>query len=186
MDNQIQNKSWIRRHPVLTTLIVVLVLYVIGVSKGLDKSPAATSQSSDNKEEIIEKVNKVGDRVQLGKSFVTVNKVSFSQAGQFAKPSSGNTWLNLNITIENTDSSQQYVTTLGQMFVRDKEGNSYQVSSTDKTMENINERLDGTIIAKSKRTGWVGFEIPKTATGFQFQYNESLWGKDTITIDLGK
>jgi hypothetical protein len=49
-----------------------------------------------------------------------------------------------------------------------------------------NNSLDGAVIANSKRTGWVGFEVPKGDTGLQFQYNGSLWGGGTILVDLGK
>jgi len=129
---------------------------------------------------------KVGDQVKLGSSVVTVNKVEFSQGGQFTKPAEGNEWLNLNVTVENTGSSQQYLTTLGQMFVRDSEGNSYQVAVTDKVLENPTFGLDGTIIAKSKRTGWVGFEIRKGASGLKFQYNGSMFGGGTILVNLGR
>lgn len=129
---------------------------------------------------------KVGDQIKLGSSVVTVNKVEFSQGNQFTKPAKGNEWLNLNITVENTGSSQQYLTTLGQMFVRDGEGNSYQVAITDKVLENPNLSLDGAIIAKSKRTGWVGFEIKKGATGLKFQYNGSIFGGGTILVNLGR
>lgn len=72
------------------------------------------------------------------------------------------------------------------MYVRDGQNNSYQVAVTDKSIESINNHLDGAIIAKSKRTGWVGFEIPKGATGLQFQYNGSLWGGGTILVDIGR
>ena len=130
---------------------------------------------------------KVGDQIKMGESILTINKVEYSQGGQFSKPTEGNEWVNLNITIENTGSSQQYVTTLGQMFVRDGDKNSYQVSVTNKAMENATLGLDGAIIAKSKRTGWVGFEIPKTSKGLQFQYNESMFGgSGNILVDLGR
>jgi len=115
---------------------------------------------------------------------VTVNEVQVSEGGQFSSPQPGNQWLNLNITIQNTDNSQQYVTTLGQMFVRDAEGNSYQVAVTDKVMESPNNSLDGAIIANSKRSGWVGFEVPEGATGLQYQYNGSMWGGGTVLVDL--
>lgn len=44
--------------------------------------------------------------------------------------------------------------------------------------------LDGATIANSKQTGWVGFEIPKNATGLQFQYNNGILGGKTILVDL--
>ena len=53
-------------------------------------------------------------------------------------------------------------------------------------MESVNNGLDGTIIAKSKRTGWVGFEVKKEATQLQLQYNGSLWGGGNIVVNLDK
>jgi hypothetical protein len=133
-----------------------------------------------------QKVYNVGDQIQLGDSVVTVNSASFSQGGEFITPSTGNTFLNLNITIQNTSSSQEDISTLGQMFIRDAAGNSYQVTPTDKSMEDPSADLDGAVIANSKRTGWVGFEIPKSDTGLQFQYNGSIFGGGTILVNLGK
>ena len=78
------------------------------------------------------------------------------------------------------------MTTLGQMFIRDSEKNSYQVSVTNKAMENPGFGLDGSVIAQSKRTGWVGFEIKKGATGLQFQYNGSMFGGKSALVDLGR
>lgn len=186
MDNQTK-KSWFRRHPFLTGLgILILIIIIASAGDDTPKKVSDTASVAGTTEESDDKVYTVGDKVQLGKSIISVNSVSYSQGGQFSKPQSGNEWVNLNVTIENTDSSQQYVTTLGQMFVKDGEGNSYQVAATDKTLEDMNSRLDGAIIAKSKRTGWVGFEVPKGATGLQFQYNGSMWGGGTIVVNLGR
>jgi len=101
-----------------------------------------------------------------------------------SKPSEGNEWINLNMTIENTGSKQEYVTTLGQMYIVDKDGNQYQIAVTNKAMENINNSLDGTVVAKSKKTGWVGFEVPTTATGLTFRYNASFWNDKAILVEL--
>jgi len=88
-----------------------------------------------------------------------------------SKPSEGNEWINLNIAIENSGSKQEYVTTLGQMYIVDKDGNQYQIAVINKAMENISNFLDGTVVAKAKKTRWVGFEVPTTATGLTFRYN---------------
>jgi hypothetical protein len=170
----------------LGLVVLIIIIAVVSGSKGttptkVGSGTSATTQSSDK-----DKVYKVGESVKLDKAIVTVNSVETSKGGAYSKPADGNKWLNLNITIENTDSSQQYVTTMGQMFVKDSAGNSYQVAVTDKTIENVNNSLDGDIIAKSKRTGWVGFEVKNDATGLQYQYNASMWGGGTITIDLGQ
>lgn len=163
-------------------IIIIIISAVSGqTSKKVGNSGATNSASSQSND----KVYKVGDNVQLDKAIVTVNKVETSKGGAYSKPADGNKWLNLNITIENTGSSQQYVTTMGQMFVKDSGGNSFQIAITDKVMENVNNSLDGAVIAKSKKTGWVGFEVKNDSTGLQYQYNGSIWGGGTITVDLG-
>ncbi len=166
--------------------LAVLVVIIILAANG-DSTPRKVGETGEQqKGSSQQKVFKVGDKIELGSSIVTVNKVEHSQGGQFSKPVEGNEWINLNITIENTGSSQQYITTLGQMFVRDDENNSYQIAVTNKILENPSFGLDGTIIAKSKRTGWVGFEIRKAAKGLQFQYNGSMFGGGTILVDLDR
>jgi hypothetical protein len=169
--------------------VLAVIIFFIVVGSGENKpqkidqtATGNTETKSSSKSEIF----KVGDKVSIGSSILTVNKVEYSDGGQYSKPSEGNEWLNLNLTIENTGSTQQYVTTLGQMFVRDADSNSYQSSVTNKALENPGLGLDGQVIAKSKRTGWVGFEIPKGASGLQFQYNGSIFGGGTILVDLGR
>lgn len=165
-------------------VLVVGFLIVVGSS---DTKTQKVGQNNTADQTVKEEVFKVGDQVKIGDSILTINKVEYSQGGQFSKPTEGNEWVNLNITIENTASTQQYVTTLGQMFVRDGAKNSYQVAVTNKVMENPSLGLDGTIIANSKRTGWVGFEIPKNSTELQFQYNKNAFsGNNNILINLGR
>ena len=167
-------------------VLAIFVLYVIGSST--ETTPTRVSETGDDEvtQEIgqTEQSYNVGDSVELGDSIVTVNEIQVSTGGQFSSPQPGNQWVNLNITIENTDSSQKFITTMGQMFVRDSEGNSYQVAVTDKIIESPNNSLDGAIIANSKRTGWVGFEVPQDAVKLQFQYNGSIWGGKTIVVDI--
>ncbi len=117
-------------------LIVLFVIIVASADndkpqKISDGSEPTTNNQAQNKTE--QESFKVGDQVKMGSSVITVNNVEYSQGGQYSKPNEGNEWINLNITIENNGSSQQYVTTLGQMFIKDGDRNSYQVSVTDKS-----------------------------------------------------
>jgi hypothetical protein len=47
----------------------------------------------------------------MGDVILTVNKVETSQGAQYTKPSEGNQWVDVHMTIENTGSSQQYIAT---------------------------------------------------------------------------
>lgn len=179
-------------------LIIFVGLIVIGaivgsgndskkVGSNSDSTNTQTSDNSDQKtEEPKQEKYKVGDKIQMGDVILTVNSVETSEAGQYTKPAEGNHWVDVNLTIENTGSSQQYITTLGQMFVLDKDSNQYQSSVTGKRLANPGSLgLDGALVAKAKKTDWVGFEVPKTATGLKLQYNASFFNNKNIVVDLG-
>lgn len=168
---------------------IFLLLIIIGAASGGSNtekvgSTSDTSQVASAPSSQPETKYKVGDQVKMGDVILTINKMEKSQGGQFTKPSEGNEWINLNMTIENTGSKQEYVTTLGQMYIVDKDGNQYQIAVTNKVMENVNNSLDGAVVAKAKKTGWVGFEVPKTATGLTFRYNASFWNDKAILVEL--
>lgn len=182
MEQQVKKPIYKRWWVWIIGIVVILIIIASGSSR--PEKVGTTGEKAKQKETSMEYA--IGDKIKLGNSIVSVNKVEFSQGGQFINPTEGNEWVNLNVTIENTASTQQYITTLGQMFIRDGEGNSYQVAVTNKTIENPTFGLDGTIIAKSKRTGWVGFEIKNGAQGLQFQYNGSIFGGGTVLVDLGR
>lgn len=165
-------------------IVVIVVLSILGSGSSEPKKIEQGQSEQKSSNEVKFETFKIGDAVKIGNSIVTINKMETSTGGQYSKPTEGNKWINLNITIENTDSSQQYITTLGQMFLRDSDGNSYQVAVTNKVMENPSFGLDGTIIAKSKRTGWVGFEVKNESKNLQFQYNGSMFGGKEVLINL--
>lgn len=190
-------RNWFVKHKVLTGILVLFAVVIFNsnsykneklreAQENIEKAGQQAREASSSISNKDEGIKKVGESVKIGGAIITVNKVETSNGGQYSKPQAGNQWINLNITIENTESSQQYVTTMGQMFLKDGDGNSYQVAVTDKAMESVNNHLDGAIIANSKRTGWVGFEVKKGVTNLQFQYNGSLWGGNNITVALGQ
>lgn len=170
-------------------LLVIIVIGVIG-SMGSDSkkvgSNSGSTETSNTAKQPAQEMYKIGDKVQMGDVILTVNKVETSQGAQYTKPSEGNQWIDVNMTIENTGSSQQYITTMGQMFVIDSDNNQYQVAVTGKRLENAGSLgMDGALVAKAKKTDWVGFEVPKTAKGLKFQYNASFFSNKNILVDLG-
>jgi hypothetical protein len=181
--------------------IIFLVLIVItaiagggsdeGKKVGENSDTSTTSPQVQNEPSEAQPVEapstyKVGDKIELGDVIVSVNEVETSAGGQYTKPSEGNQWIDVNMTIENTGSDQEYITTMGQMFILDDQNNQYQVAVTGKRLENSGSMgLDGAIVAKAKKTDWVGFEVPKTAKGLKLQYNASFFNDKNIEIDLG-
>jgi len=186
---QTDQRNWFAKHPVIT---VILALILIGMMSGGSKNNQAQKVGSTQNGQPTVKTDtskteqkfKLGEQIKLGNVLLTVNKAESSQGGQYIKPSEGNKYFNINLTIENQGSTQQAITTLGQMFIIDGDGNQYQVAVTNKVMENPNNSLDGSIIAKAKKTGWVGFEVPKTSKNLTFRYNASMWSDKAVVVDL--
>ena len=170
----------------ILAIIIVGILGSISSNKPTKVNTTNTQQQETKSTQNKETTYKIGDQIKMGDIILTVNKVEYSSGSQFNQPSQGNKWLNLNITLENTGKSQTYITTLGQMFVVDKDGNQYSVAVTNKTLENPNNSLDGAIVAKAKKTGWVGFEIPESADDLTFRYNASFWNDKAILVKLNQ
>lgn len=166
--------------------LVVLIVVSALSSKGSDSKKVGSNDSTSTEQKQQDQVYKVGDKIQMGDVILTVNKVEKSTSGQYTKPAEGNQWIDLNITIENTGKDQEYITTLGQMYIIDSNNNQYQVSVTGKRLQNPGSvGLDSAIVAGAKKTDWVGFEVPKTSTGLKFQYNASFYSSKKILVDLG-
>jgi hypothetical protein len=203
-------RNWFRRHPILTVLGVFIMFIIVSsiISSGAKKegyiqkvgevSQQETQREGENQkakevsqQEIFRPKQveyKVGDKVRIGTIIIAVNKVEESYGNQFFHPARGYKWINVNLTLENTGEKDQWITTLGQMFIRDNENNSYQVAVTDKVTENPTFNLDGTLLAKSKRSGWVGFEVKEESKGLKLEYKESmlgLSGEGKVIVDLG-
>jgi hypothetical protein len=172
--------------------LIALIVVAVITGSGSDSKKVGSNTDTTNTKTTTEnsqpsqETYKVGDKVQMGDIILTVNKVEPSTAGQFTKPSEGNHWIDVNMTLENTGSNQEYITTMGQMFVIDSDNNQYQVAVTGKRMQNAGSLgLDGALVAKAKKTDWVGFEVPTTAKGLKLQYNASFYSNKNILVDLG-
>jgi len=174
----------------LVLLVVIAVIAGSGSDSkkvGSNSDTTNTNTSTDNNQQAqTQETYKVSDKVQMGDVILTVNKVETSQGAQYTKPSEGNHWIDVNMTIENTGSDQEFITTMGQMFVIDSDNNQYQVAVTGKRLENAGSMgMDGALVAKAKKTDWVGFEVPTTAKGLKLQYNASFYSNKNILVDLG-
>lgn len=82
-------RNWFGRHKFLTGLGALIIFFIIiGVSSNTPKKIG--ENKSTNPSADVNKSFSIGEQIQLGKTIITVNKVEFSQGGQFTKPAEGN------------------------------------------------------------------------------------------------
>jgi len=167
---------------ILAVIAVILLIIIVTKLSGSKGGGSVTTPTPTPTQQI--QVYKLGEEITAGSATITVNKKQVSKGTAKSKPAEGSQWLNVNLTIENGGVDKQDIVSVGTMTLRESAGTSYQSVVTDKTGATLS--IDGTVLAKAKRTGWVGFEIPTTATGLQFEYNAVLFGGGPILVDLGQ
>jgi len=178
--------------------IVVLAIIVIGVvaSQGgknaptTDNSqatqPATTQQQSTQSasqptqpaqratSQPAPSTHNVGAPVVVSDTWtVTVNSVKKSSGSEFTTPKSGDTFIVVDVTLKNTSSSNQGVSSLGMFNLKDSTGQQYTETITDFT-----KAPDGTIAPGELLRGQLVYEVPVTQHSFTFSFQSDFSGSD--------
>jgi len=185
---------------ILKWVVIAFVgLIVIGMALGgkdetpqkVEKEPetqaASTEQNAENKEseqkeQPKEEVYNIGDSIKIGDVVLTVNSVKEDSGSEYIKPSDGNVYYIIDMTIENKGEKAYNSSTLMQMSLVDSDGYKYDITIGPK----LKGSLDGEIGAGRKLRGEVAFEIPKDATGLEFVYDYKLLSNGQIIVKLDR
>jgi hypothetical protein len=126
-------------------------------------------------------VGKVGDRVELNGTALTVTKVTKAdKIGDFLKADAGNTYLIAEVVIENVGNDKAPYNPF-YFKVKDSDGFEYNAGiTTDK------QALKSGDLAKGEKArGTVAFEVKKDAKGFVMEYKPIvIGGGDAIRVAL--
>ena len=167
---------------ILAVVAIIILVILVAKLSGKKNSGSVTTPTLTPTQQV--QTYKLGEKITAGSAIVSVNKIQVSKGTGKSVPGSGNEWLNVNLTIENTGDDKADIASTGTMTASDSSGNIYQSTTTDKTSTTLT--IDGTVLGKDKKSGWVGFEVPSGATGLRFEYNGSLFGGGPILVDLGQ
>lgn len=167
---------------VILAVAAVIILLILVTKFGAKKE--TTTTPTETPTPTVEVMTyKVGEKIVAGDVSITVTKVETSIGKGNVIPEAGNEWINVSMTIENTGATKQIIKSTETMLLKDAEGNSYEVATTDKA---ANMGIDGTIAAGDKKTGWVGFEVKAGAAGLQLFYNAIAFGGGEVLVSLGE
>jgi hypothetical protein len=128
-------------------------------------APAASSQHL-----------KVGQSVQTGAFQVTVNGVKTSQGQSFDTPKTGHVFLLIDVTVKNTSSQEQDVSSLVMWTLRDTSGQA--ISPTITTF--APPAPDGKVEAGNQIRGTLAYEVPTSQHTFTLAFIPDLTSGQTI------
>ncbi len=124
---------------------------------------------------------KVGQAVQAGPNYsVTVNSVKTSTGDSVFSPKAGNTYIVIDVTVKNTSSSPQDVSSLINFELQDSTGQKYQEAFTDiGTPPDQTGLTPGGLIR-----GQLVYEVPASMHQFTLSYVDILGDGTLATWNL--
>lgn len=128
----------------------------------------------------------VGETATTSDYKLTIENVKECKPGPWLKPTKGNIWLGVEVTLEAVGDKQVFPSQ-SNMKVVDGEGNVVkQVFATgSKACE---PTLGHQALSKGEKTkGWVHYELPTKASGLKFSYQPSAYPpQPAVKFDLGR
>jgi hypothetical protein len=124
---------------------------------------------------------KVGQTVQAGANYaVTVNSVQTSMGDSVFHPKAGNIYLVIDVTVKNTSSSPQVVSSLVNFELQDSTGQKYTEAFTD-----IGTPPDETALQPGKLIrGQLIYEVPTSMHQFTMSFNDLLGNGSQASWDI--
>jgi hypothetical protein len=172
-------------------IAVVVFLIIVGATSG--KSSSTPQKVADNTSQAtlassaptasVAPANQtfnVGDVVKLGEYQFTVNNVKKLAQKGYSSPKSGNEYVIVNFTIQNTGDKEVNYNPYD-FKIQDSNGNQ-----TNETFVSLDDSLNaGSLAAGGKVTGSIPFEAPKGDKALKLIYQPSLWQDDKrVTVNL--
>jgi uncharacterized protein DUF4352 len=169
--------------PVLAVIVVLAFVILAcgesstntGTKTGTNGGPTATGGSSTTSSHF-----KVGDQVKVGDSnIVTVNSFKTAIASEFEKPKSGNQFVVADVTVKNTSSESQSISSIAQFTLKDSTGQKYT-----ETILSTATPPDGELAAGDTVKGQIAYEVPAAQHDFTLAFQADIMSSGQTIWDL--
>lgn len=161
-------------------LAIALVIWACGSSSantGTKSSGSSSSTQSTSKPG--NQHFKVGDQVNVGNTYtVTVNSVKANTTADIP-PQAGNEYLIVDVTLKNTSSQEQDLSSLLQFTLKDSTGQKYDESLTAGTTS-----PDGKVAAGDVVRGQIAYEVPTSVHDFTLAFEADITSSGQTIWDL--
>lgn len=123
---------------------------------------------------------KVGDQVNVGNTYtVTVNSIKTSAGDDISQPNAGNTFVVVDVSLKNTSSKEQDVSSLLDFTFKDSTGQKY-----DETILNGATPPDGKLEAGDVLRGQLAYEVPTSMHSFTLAFQADITSSGETIWDL--
>jgi len=130
--------------------------------------PTADKQHAPSNNE--PQVQPIGTTQKLGDAEVTVHGVRESSGSDFFQPAPGNKYVIVDVSAKNVGDNPYSLSSLLQCKMRDSSGRNYTVTIGPDTTGSFN----GTMQVGATIRGEVAFEVPTSATGLTFIFEQAF------------
>jgi predicted small lipoprotein YifL len=166
----------------LSIVLMLISLLGCGTTNVPTKVTSSTPSASDQTTPKIETF-KIGDTFKLGDLQYKVNGVRTSRgANEYMKPKDGNTFLLIEITIENQGNKDAAISSMLSFSLVDKDGRSQEYSIG--AMTGAKGKLDGSIPPTRKMTGELGYEVSTNSQAFELQIKNDILSNGTAIVSI--
>lgn len=126
---------------------------------------------------------KVGQQVKAGNTWVvTINSAKTHAATDMDQPKSGDNYLVIDASFKNISSSEQDLSTLLQMSLKDSTGQKY----TETITTFAQQPPDGKVAAGDVTRGQIVFEVPSAQKSFTLAFEADIVSSGQVIWDISR
>lgn len=179
--------NWVRRHPVITIVVIAFALYFYNQVFELRKNAQITAGQPTANTASQKTVYKIGDEVKRGDAVLIVKEVNknWKSQNQFDQPQPGNVYVSILVGIGNNGSKDLSLASGWDFQLKDGQGAKHSQALGGVGLNKLNSTAANSLAPGGTAVGYLLFEVNKTATDkLTLEYQPMLSLGEPVEIEL--
>ena len=169
--------------------LLVLMLFIaggLGILKWLSYSHAGNSPSATHATATAAATRSTGSNIgapgqplQAGANWIATVKSVHTSADSTYPPRTGDTYLEISLSLENTSQQVQFVSSMLEFTLADTSGGQYSEAATDASNDQV---VDGHLSPGQTLTGQLTYEVPRSRHYFILTFHYGLSNNTSASV----
>jgi hypothetical protein len=165
---------------ILITVLAAMVILACGGANSANSGSLAGGGTTTGGSNNAPKHFKAGQQVKVGDTWlVTINSVTTKAGTDIDQPGAGNHYLVIDVTLKNTSSQEQDLSSLLSFTLKDSTGQKY-----DETITTFTTPPDGKVAAGDLVRGKLAYAVPASAHSFELAFEADIISGGQTLWDL--